>query len=76
MPSYIVYNKKTSNSFELLITSIVWVTVNQNHIIVALCRKGRKCHLIDVICFLYTNEFPSEHRRYCLEQYRYEDKTL
>lgn len=56
---YIVCNNKVSNPFELLITSVAWVTVNQNHIIVVLCRKGRKCYLIDAIFFLYTNEsFP------------------
>lgn len=59
MSSYIVYKNKASKSFELLITSVVWVTVNQNHIIVVLCRKGHKCYLIDAICFLHTNEsFP------------------
>lgn len=59
MSSYIVYNNKASNSFELLITNVVRVIVNQNHIIVVLYRKSHKCYLIDAICFLYANEsFP------------------
>lgn len=59
MSSYIVYSNKASNSFELLITNVVRVIINQNHIIVVLYRKSHKCYLIDVICFLYANEsFP------------------
>lgn len=59
MYSYIVYNNKASNSFEFLITNVVRVIVNQNHIIVVLYRKSHNRYLIDAICFLYANEsFP------------------